>query len=1025
MLDGIFQPLTIFLLGLGGGFAIPLFYRLGAFWLHAGFILALAGMAAVSCLLLATVLQTGQPIEVLTAGAGPPFSINLRFGPWEGFCVVGVNIVAVLGAIHLRGLLRGNYAALLLYLILTMGIAGMVMTRDLFNLFVFLEIVSIATYGLLGLGSDPRALAAGFKYIAATVVASSYFLLGSVLLYYATGTLNIDELIARRAELGGVTAQTGLLLLLACLVIELKPFPANGWGLDAYETAPSGIAAMMSVGVSAGVFFALFKLLPIFESQYGIIALCGGITFLFSNLLGLAQGKVQRLFGYSSVGQMGLLVLALVLLVQIGADGSLPLVVGGLFLNHLLAKAGLFWFAGIVGAVDVDGLPRSPPGRRLLAACGICVISISGLPPFPAFWAKWELVLQLTAADRLGWVALILVGSLFEAAYMFRWFARIARPAETQAAQPVGWLDSLPVLLVAALLVAAGYGAARLSGAGEAWLMVPLAAGGALYALDGLPSRVKGVVTLAAVLVLGLWLAGATDGIARLFAYLLLAGSLVISSGSLYRNDLRPGYYPLLAVLILSIVALLRASTSLQFFYSWEVVTLASYFLIAKGRRAGPHVLPFLLFSLASAFLVLVGFAEMAAASGGTELARFATGGPPANIALFLLAAGFLIKTAAVGVHVWLAGAYAEADDDVTAMLSAVVSKVAIIGLFVGTYLAIRSAAGLDAAHWLAWIGMLTTIAGALMALAQADFKRMLAFSSMSQLGYIVTAIALMSHLGWVTALYLVANHLMVKGILFLAIAGIILRTGTRLFAEVGGLRRDMPVTFAMVLVAILSMSGLPPLMGFGAKWLLLSAMTDKGWTMLAAAGLFATFLGFLYMARLVRGLFLGERRPGQARAGEAPPMLLLPQAILIGGIVVLSFFPKLLMEPVSRAIDPQFASTLVWEGMSLETIYGYWNPIPAAIIATLAAAALFALTWSIYRRYRGDGGLYLAFYRPFLARLTPGIADAFWRGVEKATLVTASVLRRIYTGNGQTYALHVMLYFLAIYLASEFSRVL
>ena len=88
----------------------------------------------------------------------------------------------------------------------------------------------------------------------------------------------------------------------------------------------------------------------------------------------------------------------------------------------------------------------------------------------------------------------------------------------------------------------------------------------------------------------------------------------------------------------------------------------------------------------------------------------------------------------------------------------------------------------------MAWIGMLTTIAGALMALRQNDFKRLLAYSSMSQLGYIVTAIALMSHLGWVTALYLVANHLMVKGILFLAVAGIILRTGTRSFAETGGL---------------------------------------------------------------------------------------------------------------------------------------------------------------------------------------------------------------------------------------------
>ena len=96
------------------------------------------------------------------------------------------------------GRLRDSYAALLLYLILIMGINGMVMTRDLFNQFVFLEIVSIATYGLLGLDRTPAALAASFKYIMATVLASSFFLLGSVLLYYVTGTLNIDEMIAHR-----------------------------------------------------------------------------------------------------------------------------------------------------------------------------------------------------------------------------------------------------------------------------------------------------------------------------------------------------------------------------------------------------------------------------------------------------------------------------------------------------------------------------------------------------------------------------------------------------------------------------------------------------------------------------------------------------------------------------------------------------------------------------------------------------------------------------------------------------------
>ena len=258
-----------------------------------------------------------------------------------------------------------------------------------------------------------------------------------------------------------------------------------------------------------------------------------------------------------------------------------------------------------------------------------------------------------------------------------------------------------------------------------------------------------------------------------------------------------------------------------------------------------------------------------------------------------LLAIGLLIKAGAIGVHVWLPGAYAEADDDMSAMLSAVISKVAIFGLLVGTYVAIRSEVGSNFAHVLGWIGMLTTFVGALLAVRQDDIKRMLAYSSMSQLGYIVTAIALMSHLGWVTALYLVANHLMVKGILFLAAAAIILRTGTRISADLGGLARVMPFTFAAAAVAIVAMSGLPPLAGFGGKWLLLSAMMEKGWYGPALMTLLATFVGFLYMARFIQAIFFGRERPLHRRHRGSAAALLVPQYLLVAGILVMSFFPE------------------------------------------------------------------------------------------------------------------------------------
>ncbi|MCC8397523.1 proton-conducting membrane transporter [Paraburkholderia sp. MMS20-SJTR3] len=1022
MVAALFHPLHIFILGLGGGFVIPLLYRLGKPWLTLGFFVALAGIVLVSGVSFYGLIAGGDTIEVLTAGALPPVSINLRFGPWEAFFTFSVNVVALLGALHLWDRLRGNYAALLLYLILVMGIDGMVMTRDLFNLFVFLEIVSIATYGLFGLERKPAALAAGFKYIIATVIASTFFLLGAVLLYYVSGTLNIDQLLSMRGELGGPIGTTAVLLVFASLVIELKPFPANGWGLDVYETMPSGVAAMVSVGVSAGVFFALLKLLPLFDGQLTLLAVSGGATFLFSNLLALKQSKPQRVLGYSSIGQMALLMLALALLRQIGAEVAIPLVVGGLFINHLFAKAGLFWLAGVVQRYHRD--PRAVLARNplLIGLLGLFMVAIAGLPPFPGFWAKWELVMRLTAAGKPYWIVLILTGSLLEAGYMFRWFVRALRPSSREAHARPDVFALLPLLGVALLLIAAGYLAALISGVASLWIFSPLLAGALFYAADRLPGRAKGVLALLAIALIGALLAAGTSGIAGLFAWLLLAGSLVITAASLYRDDPREGFYPMLVVLALSIPALLRSTTTLEFFYSWEIITLSSCFLIAKCRRAGPHVLTFLLFSLLSAFFLLAGFASVAAIDGSIQLAALIHAGPEANRAFVLLAAGFLIKAGAIGVHVWLPGAYTEAEDDVTAMLSSVVSKVAVFGLLVGTYLTIRSEVGLELAHAMTWIGMLTTLAGALMALRQNDFKRLLALSSMSQIGYIVTAIGLMSHLGWVTALYLVANHMLVKGILFLALAGVILRTGTRNFADVGGLAREMPFTFAMVVIALVSMSGLPPLMGFGGKWLLLSAMTDKGWYGVAICGLIATCAGFLYMTRFVNGIFLQPWPPQREPVREAPLALLVPQFLLVLGILILSFFPKLLIEPVSAAIDPQFAKTLVWGGMSLESIYGFWNPTPVVIVVLIVAALVFGLGVWYYRSRRGnaaDAPDFYHFYRPMLSRTVPPFAQMFWRGASHFALLAAARIRRVYSGNGQTYALYVLLYFLAIYFLS------
>jgi len=173
---------------------------------------------------------------------------------------------------------------------------------------------------------------------------------------------------------------------------------------------------------------------------------------------------------------------------------------------------------------------------------------------------------------------------------------------------------------------------------------------------------------------------------------------------------------------------------------------------------------------------------------------------------------------------------------------------------------------------------------------------------------------------------------------------------------------------------------------------------------------------------RLLNGIFLGARSPQRPAVREAPVMLLVPQFLLVVGIVVLSFFPKLLIEPVSAAIDPRFAATLVWGGMSLESIYGFWNPTPVVIVVLIVSAIVLGLGVLFYRNRRGNARNapdFYHFYRPLLGRTVPPFAQMFWRGAAHFALAAAARIRRIYTGNGQTYALYVLLYFLVIYFAS------
>ena len=198
MVDSLLHPLNIFIVGLGGGFLIPMFYRLGRSWGAIAFVLALTAMTIISGYALFTLSEGASSIEIQTGGAKPPYAINLRMGLAEAVFAFSVNLVAF-GASYV---VREKYGTVLLYLLLVMGIQGMVMTRPLQSVRLSGDCLD-RTYGLLALRDTPAALSATFKFLMATVLASTFFLIGTMLLYAVTGILNIDDLVAQRSSITG------------------------------------------------------------------------------------------------------------------------------------------------------------------------------------------------------------------------------------------------------------------------------------------------------------------------------------------------------------------------------------------------------------------------------------------------------------------------------------------------------------------------------------------------------------------------------------------------------------------------------------------------------------------------------------------------------------------------------------------------------------------------------------------------------------------------------------------------------
>ncbi len=990
--------------------------------------------------------NSGAEQQIFTAGFNPPFAISLSIGFNEAVISLLINILAFLTIIYLWKKINEDATALgSVLLVLFMTLNMLVFTKDLFNIFVWLEISAISTSGLILLDRNKLSFGAGFKYLLASSLISSIYLLGTVLIYFTNGTLFIDEVITS-PTLGIPMSVAAAFMLLLAIVLELKPFPANGWALDVYEGSNPAIGAIISGGTATAMLFVLSKLSAFAsERMLMIYTIVGALTFLFSNLMGMVQKNPNRLLGYSSTAQIGLIVAILGLKPILGDYTNT--IAFGILITHFISKVGLFWISGIVNGSKLEDWTVLRNNRLLLVLFGIFVFALSAFPPFPSFYSKWELMLKLADNQNYIWIAVILLGSLFEAVYLFRWLGIVVKseiPSEIKL-EKVELFKFVPIIFLGIALFTVGYFSTDLLSNPDVINYIPLASVLVLWLLDFLPAWIKNTLLIAAVVVYSYFKLPQFDNLQLIFGLIFMVGAVLTLLYGYSEKGKRQGFYPMVAMMFAGLIMLVEAKTMFSFFFAWEIMTAGSYFLILRGKKAQPHALSYMLFSVGGALLLLAGFALANSVTSLFTFEALITNSYLAPIIFILLTIGFLTKTAPLGLHIWLPGAHSEAEADVSPMVSGILLKAGVLGLMI-LFLKMghQCLFGIDLMYLLSWLAVITAIGGNLMASFQEDMKRLLAYSSVGQLGYVLFGLSLMSNLGWLLAISGAIMHFMYKTMLFQAVGGVYSRTHERQMYKMGGLIFQMPYTFLVVLIGIIAMSGVPPLSGFAGKWISFNAILQKEYYLQGAAMVIAGAIAFLYLFRLIHAPFLGQLKDNLRKVKEASFWILLPQFIIVLVIMAFSFLPGLLLERIGKFLVITFPDGgLLWKESALSfgartavSEYGYWNGTYVMIISMGIFAILLIGQLLIQRKNKKVGQFnivysgerpstpetthhaynFYAHYNKAIGFLTYPLAIKFWNWISDLFHEIAHFTRKIYNGNGQSYMIHILLFFLFCY---------
>ena len=413
----------------------------------------------------------GTMVVVRFGGWPPPFAITFVadiLGALMTLLASLMGFAAALYSLGATGREEEKFGYWPLLHILLMGVSGAFLTGDLFNLYVWFEVLLMASFVLMALGGGRKQLEGSVKYVVLSLVSSTFFLAAVGLVYGMTGALNMVDVAVRLRDLDAPGLEMAVaVLFLGAFGIKAAVFPVFGWLPASYHTPPAAVSALFAglltkVGVYAMIRVFTLVFPPGDDDLHRVILVVAALTMVTGVLGAASQMEVRRVLSFHIVSQVGYMIMGLGLVTPLALAGSVFYLA-----HHIVVKTNLFLVAGVVerlgGTGDLrrlGGLWRSRPALGLLFL--VPALSLAGIPPLSGFWAK--LILLKAGLDLEVWwiVAVAAAVGLLTMFSMTKIWAEAfwkAEPVEPERDdRGLSWL-LVPVVGLAAVTVAIGFGA--------------------------------------------------------------------------------------------------------------------------------------------------------------------------------------------------------------------------------------------------------------------------------------------------------------------------------------------------------------------------------------------------------------------------------------------------------------------------------------------------------------------------------------------------------------------------------------